>query len=293
MVTFDYYRIFYYVAQYKSFTKAAEILDNNQPNITRCMNILENELECKLFIRSNRGIKLTPEGKQLYQHVSIACKQLQAGESELLKTRMLQSGFVSIGTSETALHLFLLDKLEKFHQTFPNVHLKISNYSTPQAIISLEKGLVDFAVVTTPVNIRKPYVKHSLYKFRELLVAGPKYKDIVQNISSIKDLSSYPFITLGKDSSTRKLHMSYFLEHNTPFHPDIEAATSDQLIPMISHNLGIGFCPENMAAKALEDGAVIPLTISEPLPEREIYVVYDGTQPQSIASKKLIELFQQ
>ena len=37
-VPYDYYRIFYYVAQHKSFTKAAEALGNNQPNITRCMN---------------------------------------------------------------------------------------------------------------------------------------------------------------------------------------------------------------------------------------------------------------
>ena len=55
----DYYRIFYYVAQYKSFSKAADVMGNNQPNITRCMNILENELGCKLFIRSNRGVQLT------------------------------------------------------------------------------------------------------------------------------------------------------------------------------------------------------------------------------------------
>ena len=33
MITYDYYRIFYYVAQYKSFTKAAAALGNNQPNI--------------------------------------------------------------------------------------------------------------------------------------------------------------------------------------------------------------------------------------------------------------------
>ena len=46
MITYDYYRIFYYVAQYKSFTRAAEALHNNQPNITRCMNNLESELNC-------------------------------------------------------------------------------------------------------------------------------------------------------------------------------------------------------------------------------------------------------
>ena len=39
-IPYDYYRIFYYVAQHKSFTKAAEALGNNQPSITRCMNNL-------------------------------------------------------------------------------------------------------------------------------------------------------------------------------------------------------------------------------------------------------------
>ena len=64
-VPYDYYRIFYYVAQCKSFTRAAEVLGNNQPNITRCMNNLEQGLGCKLFIRTNRGISLMPEGLPL------------------------------------------------------------------------------------------------------------------------------------------------------------------------------------------------------------------------------------
>lgn len=50
-MTLDYYRIFYYVAQYQSFSKAAEILGNNQPNLSRCMNLLESELGCKLLVQ--------------------------------------------------------------------------------------------------------------------------------------------------------------------------------------------------------------------------------------------------
>ena len=80
MITYDYYRIFYYVAQYKSFTRAAEALHNNQPNITRCMNNLESELNCTLFLRSNKGITLTPEGKRLYEHAVIAYEQLSLGK---------------------------------------------------------------------------------------------------------------------------------------------------------------------------------------------------------------------
>lgn len=43
-VNFEYYKIFYYVAKYKNFTKAAHALNNSQPNVTRAMNCLEHEL---------------------------------------------------------------------------------------------------------------------------------------------------------------------------------------------------------------------------------------------------------
>ena len=43
-VNFEYYKIFYYVAKYNNFTKAAHVLNNSQPNITRAMNCLEHEL---------------------------------------------------------------------------------------------------------------------------------------------------------------------------------------------------------------------------------------------------------
>lgn len=174
----DYYRIFYYVAQYKSFSKAAEVMGNNQPNITRCMNILENDLGCKLFIRSNRGVQLTLEGERLYEHVSIAIEQLVSGENELLKDKGLESGLVNIGASEIALRLFLLNELEVFHHHYPHVKLRISNHSTPQAVQALENGLVDFAVVTTPVALKKPLQRIPLYSFREILIAGPEYAEI-------------------------------------------------------------------------------------------------------------------
>ena len=48
-VPYDYYRLFYYVAKYHSFTRTAEILMNSQPNITSTMNNLENALGCQLF----------------------------------------------------------------------------------------------------------------------------------------------------------------------------------------------------------------------------------------------------
>ena len=54
-ISYDSYRVFYYVAKYHSFTQAAVVLMNNQPNVTRTIKNLEQALGCKLFIRSSRG----------------------------------------------------------------------------------------------------------------------------------------------------------------------------------------------------------------------------------------------
>ena len=107
-ITYDYYRIFYYAAKYKSFSKAAEILMSNQPHITHFMNNLENQLGCRLFIRSNRGVTLTREGEKLYKHVTIAYQHFQLAELELANDKSLQSGIITVGVSEIALHLLIL-----------------------------------------------------------------------------------------------------------------------------------------------------------------------------------------
>ena len=254
MITYDYYRIFYYVAQYKSFTRAAEALHNNQPNITRCMNNLESELNCTLFLRSNKGITLTPEGKRLYEHVAIAYEQLSLGEDEIRQNRDLENGLVSIGASENALRLLLLPVLERFHEQYPHVRIRIFNHSTPQAILALESKVVDFAAVTSPLTIQKPLHKTHLASYREILIGGTKYKELASQIRSLNDLSGIPVIGLADGTGTRELYHRYFLSHGLMFAPDMEAATTDQILPMITHNLGIGFYPEELAAEPPASG---------------------------------------
>lgn len=104
-VDWEYYKIFYYVAKYQNFTKAARVLGNNQPNITHSMNRLESQLNCVLFIRSNRGVTLTPEGEMLYSRIASAAVQIQDAEEELSASATLEHGAISISATETALNI--------------------------------------------------------------------------------------------------------------------------------------------------------------------------------------------
>ena len=83
-ISYDYYKIFYYVATYRSFNKAAAVLSNSQPNISRSISILESQLGCKLFNRSQKGVTLTVAGEELFIQVEAAFKHLSAGEDRVL-----------------------------------------------------------------------------------------------------------------------------------------------------------------------------------------------------------------
>ncbi len=289
MANYDYYRIFYYVAQYQSFTKAAEMLRNNQPNITRYINNLESELGCKLFIRSNRGVKLTPEGENLFEHVAIAQEHLRLGESELQKEKELNSGLITLGVSENALRIFLLDHLERFHEQYPHVRLRITNHTTPEALESLRNDLCDFSVVTTPIDLPHLLQVSVLDHFEDILICGKKYKDLASKRHSLDEFKDIPFISLTSQTGTRNFYNQYFLDNGVSFHPDIEVSTTDQIIPLIIHNLGIGFYPRKLAQPYLDKGEVYEIPLIQSLPHRKVCLVKDPNRSQSIASSKLIE----
>ena len=174
-ISFDYYKIFYYAAKYGSITRAAEALMNNQSNITRTIKNLESELNCTLFVRSRKGVTLTPEGERLYAHISAAIEQIQAGEEEISLERSLNKGLVTIGTSEIALRCFLLPVLNEYRQKYPGVRLRLFNHSTPQALSALNDGLADIAVVTTPTGEMNSLASSEIMDIKETAVCGTAF----------------------------------------------------------------------------------------------------------------------
>ena len=209
-ISYDYYRIFYYVAKYGNITRAAKILFNNQPNLTRAVKALESELGCPLFIRSNRGMTLTPEGSCLFDHVRVAFESIEAGEAEILERRNLEKGSVFVAASEVALHCVLLPVLKEYRSLYPGIRLKISNHSTPQAADAIKNGTADIAVVTTPTLPAAAIEEISVCKFREAAVCGSAFSDLFKSKISFAELLAHPIISLGPHTKSFELYSRFF-----------------------------------------------------------------------------------
>ena len=289
-VDWEYYKIFFYVAKYQNFTKAARVLGNNQPNITHSMNRLESQLNCVLFIRSNRGVTLTPEGEMLYSRIASAAVQIQDAEAELSSSATLEHGSISVSTTETTLNIYLSEKLRNFHTEYPGIRLRLSNHSTPQAIQAVKNGEVDFAVVTTPAEVSAGLKLVELEPFYEVLVGGKSFMDLTGRSLSVKELCNYPLIALNDESMTRSFYRQFFLDHDAVLRPDTEVTTSDQMLTLVKSELGLAFLPEPMAKEPLERGEIVPLHLQEIIPTRYICLVYDPHRPLNTAARKFQQM---
>lgn len=285
-VSYDYYRYFYYVAKYGNISQAAKLLLNNQPNVTRIIKNLESALGCTLFVRNRHGVTLTPEGEKLFAHIRIAFEHIEAGEEELSLEKTLQKGIISVGVTEIALHCLLLPLLKEYRMLHPGVRIHITNHSTPQAITALKNGLLDFSLVTTPAVKANMLVEKTVRSIKEVAICSRAYPELIGRRVPFSRLQEYPIISLGSDTKTYERYAELFKTHKMTFAPHIEAATTDQVLPMVKADLGIGFIPEEM----VNDRDVCVIDLIEEIPERKICLMKRKGEPLSIAAKELERL---
>lgn len=285
---FEYYKIFYYVAKYENLTKAATALKTSQPAVTRTIHKLEGELGCRLFTRSKTGMKLTPEGRTFYGYVAAGCAQFFKGENDLSNLISLENGTIYISATETALHCYLFQAMEEFNSLYPNVRFKILNNSTTESVNAVKEGKVDLAFVSANLQVAKPLRMKILRKYRDILIAGKRFEELKAGKEelSLKELVSYPWISLTAETITRRFLNEYFEKNSLTFTPDMELATTDMILPAVRHNLGLGFIPAEFADSEFKSGQVFEIKVKEKLPERNIILIYDVEYPQSIAAKE-------
>lgn len=135
-------KIFYTVAQLKYTTEAAEKLGFVQSHISKRISKLEQELETKLFLRSNKGMILTENGKVLLPYVSDIISTL----NEINKNFSKKVKVLKIGASHTITKLYLQDYYLNDSYKVETVKL------TDDLIKMLENDLLDYILTNRKIN---------------------------------------------------------------------------------------------------------------------------------------------
>lgn len=290
-VNFEYYKVFYYVAKYGNFTRAANALVTSQPAITYSIRNLEKALGSKLFVRSRRGVTLTPEGELLYSFVEPAYERLTEGEEKLRSAVGERIGRVNICATEIAVTLYISRKLKTFHSACPGVKLDIMGYNTPKALEELKTGRFDIAVVTSPFDMERSLESSVVKNFTSSLYASTASSDRA-NSMSLTDAARLPLVITHESSTDHQFYSDLFRSRGVVMSPTVIVESALLVLNAVARGIGVGFVPDELAAPQVSQGAITRIELDEEIPCRDICVVRDRHRPLGGAAKILIEILE-
>lgn len=284
-VDLELYRVFYTVAKHNHMTKASEELHISQPAISQSIKKLEDQLGGTLFLRSNKGMSLTSEGKMFYEYVKGALELISNAENEFTSFKDLSKGEIKIGCSTTLTKLILINSLKEFHKDYPNININIINDLTSNLINDLKLGKLDF-VIFNESNIKENNL--NLEKIKELkqgFIYNPEFYD--DKINSFKDLNSVSLILQKEEANSRKLLDYIALQHNVKLVPKMEVVSQELITEFTNIGLGIGFSIIDLAKRNYKN--LKELDINKKIPNINIYLATNKSISLTFASKMFIK----
>lgn len=271
------YKTFYVVAKWESFSKAASELYISQPAVSYSIKKLEEELNAKLFIRLNRGIKLTDAGEKLKFYVENAFNNIIAGCNELRDSSEQLSGEINIGLHSN-IGTFLLPKIvKKFIKQYPNAKINIYNSTTKEMKEMFNKHQIDILILHFPIynSENSNIYEEKIFTCDSCFFGVKKYYDsfLISNKQNI--MFDCPLLLPLKGFTTSNSLERVFKKHNLILSSNIYLYTTEMLVSLVKEGIGVGWALKDCINEELSNGNLYEIPIDIELPKMEFSVAYD------------------
>ena len=285
-IDFNMYKVFYAVAEYESFSKAATELCVSQPAISYTIKKLEEELNVKLFTRFNKGIVLTEEGKKLKTYVENALGSIIAGYKSIVESEEELSGEISIGVHSHIGSIALPECIKKFTSKYPNVKIFIFNSRSNEMKEMLKSGKLDMIILHYPIfTDTDKFSETKILSLESCFFGIKKYYDSFMLSKEGVSISEYPLLLPLKGFTTTNQLYRAFKKNNLLLSANIYLYTTEMIVSLAKVGLGVGWALRESIKNELASGIFYEIPINIELPKIEISLAYDKKNINKTAMK--------
>jgi len=280
------------VAEYKNFTLAADKSFVTQPTLSMQIQKLEKELNIEIFDRSQQPIKLTQIGQRIVEQAKIILKESNKITHLITEEKGLLEGEFKIGVIPTILPDLVPLFYKTFQNTYPKAQLVFKEYQTHEIVGLLKEGTLDFGIAATPLNddqiIEKPlyfepfvaYIpeNHPLHSKKEIELSDLNPEEILL----LKDGNCFRYNILNL-CETDKINNQKL---------KLESGSLKTLVKLANEGFGYTILPKLHADDIPEDYQKNIRNFKEPIPTREVSLIFHQSNLRHTFETGLINIIQ-
>ncbi|TMH26448.1 MAG: LysR family transcriptional regulator [Betaproteobacteria bacterium] len=239
---------FVHVVELGSFTRAATILDTNQPTLSRLVRQLEVELRQALLVRHGRGVAATDAGQVMLGHAKGMLLQAERARHDLRQLRGVVSGHFSIGLAPSFAKVATQELIRQFRQRFPDATISVAEGLSTYLTEWLMMGRIDAAVLYD-TSLTALVDKRALFEEELFLIgsaqdaSGPAPKQI-----RLKDIARYPLVIPGRMHALRQIVEARAAEEGSKLSIALEVDAVGAILDLVCEGYGYAVLPINAAA---------------------------------------------
>lgn len=234
------------VDTWRHFSTAAEKCNITQPTLSMMIQRLEEELDVKIFDRSKQPVITTDVGSKIVEQARVIL-----GESKQLKKIVEEQkgeiqGDLHIGIIPTVAPYLLPLFLTTFLKKYPNIRLKISEFTTDQIVSQLEKQHLDAGILATPLKVAS--VKEQPLFYEQFVVYASQDEKMMKKKYLLADDIDVNHLWLLEEGHCLRSQIVNLCElkrqESLSQNLDYQAGSIETLKKMVDLNNGITILPE-------------------------------------------------
>ncbi|AKE11702.1 LysR family transcriptional regulator [Serratia liquefaciens] len=274
------------VITHGSFSAASRATMTPKASISRRIRQLEDELQTRLFERTNTGFTLTAEGTLLFERIKPLVNELNDIKTDMMEQTGSPSGKLRISVPPVIAFDTLGKLAARYRELYPLVELEL--IADSRLVDPIREGFD--AVIRVNPMADEEMIGIKIFKETLIFVASPQYRE---QLALGDPLTELPFISIGThwkpnqistvlDGEPRHFNVNTELYISSPF------ITRSTLIS----GVGSALLPEALVADDIKAGRLLHLGVSEQ-PELILWCLYPSRRYVTGRLRAFIDLLKE
>ncbi|HDS5478598.1 LysR family transcriptional regulator [Serratia liquefaciens] len=274
------------VITHGSFSAASRATMTPKASISRRIRQLEDELQTRLFERTNTGFTLTAEGTLLFERIKPLVNELNDIKTDMMEQTGSPSGKLRISVPPVIAFDTLGKLAARYRELYPLVELEL--IADSRLVDPIREGFD--AVIRVNPMADEEMIGIKIFKETLIFVASPQYRE---RLASGDPLTELPFISIGTHWKPNQI--STVLEGEPRhFNVNTELYISSPFITRSTLISGVGsaLLPEALVADDIKAGSLLHLGVSEQ-PELILWCLYPSRRYVTGRLRAFIDLLKE
>lgn len=259
-------RLEYFVAlaRERNFTRAAEVANVSQPNLSKQIQELEREFGVPLVQKLGRQVHLTAAGVDLLHHAERMLQEAEQVRLLMLEYRGLRRGRLVVGAMGSASVYLMPQVAARFKRAYPDIDLQIEGSHSQAIYQSLMENEIQLGIAYLPSDF--PMLEAEPLFEEELVLVVPSDHPLADRDQvAVRELAQVP-LTLSKDMACRRIIDRAFGEAGIKVKLSLELASLEGLRATIEQGLGVTLLPKQYVRTIKDRTRMACIPLVDPTP---------------------------